>query len=129
MSCWVVPALAAEIWGISLQQVLDAIRAGSVPTRSSIGLTFVDVAPASPKLHPGCRPPAARPRTYRETALIDEPSAKDLGALNDESSGGSLADEKELTSTIDEHEEGRLDWRASRRAAAKLRRPPMHRAA
>jgi hypothetical protein len=115
MSCWVVPALAAEIWGIPLQRVLDAIRLGKLPTRSAIGLTFVDVAPGSPTAPTGYRPPAARPDTFTPAS----------GASPDQQE----MREQELLSTVDEYEEGKLDWRDARRSAARLRRAPRRMAA
>ena len=48
MACWVVPTVAAELWGVSLQQVLDAILSGAISSRQDSDFTFVDVAPGSP---------------------------------------------------------------------------------
>ena len=48
MSCWVVPSVAAELWGCTVDAVLNAIRNGKVPTKDDAGWTFVDVAPESP---------------------------------------------------------------------------------
>jgi hypothetical protein len=139
MSCWVVPALAAEIWGIPLKQVLEGIRTGKLPTRKDIGLTFVDVAPAGPKIRTGFRPPAARPNTFNAGDLAAELTASELSALsndNDTISGPTPVAEKlegdrdvELHSTVDAFEEGSLDWRQARRSASRLRRPPRRLAA
>jgi hypothetical protein len=131
MSCWVVPALAAEIWGIPLQQILNAIRSGKLPTKSAIGLTFVDVAPGGPTARTGYRPPAARPSTFTAAPLAGELTSDELNALSadaDPEEEPAVRDE-EITSTVDEHEEGVLDWRESRRSAGRLRRPPVRRAA
>ena len=48
MSCWVVPTLAAELWGIALHQVLDQILCyGKRLLAKRIGLGEVhDRAPA-----------------------------------------------------------------------------------
>lgn len=141
MSCWVVPALAAEIWGIPLQQVLEGIRTGKLPTRKDIGLTFVDVAPAGPKARTGYRPPAARPNTFTTADLAGELTESELSALSADEATINKAtpapfdqkqdDERdvELLSTVDEFEEGSLDWRQARRSASRLRRPPRRLAA
>ena len=132
MSCWVVPALAAEIWGIPLQQILDAIRTGKLPTRSDIGLTFVDVAPKGPKVRTGFRPPAAHPHTFTSAPLAEELSEAEVEALSERSTddGASPAErDEELLSTVDEYEDGKLDWRQARRSASRLRRPPRRLAA
>src|SRR4051812_34577767 len=69
MSCWVVPTVAAELWGVSVQQVLDAILSGSITSRHDSDFTFVDVAPGSPNVR--------RPKPFRNdpptfTAITDE---------------------------------------------------------
>jgi hypothetical protein len=69
MACWVVATVAAELWGVSLQQVLDAIRTGAISSRHDEDFTFVDVAPGSPTIR--------LPRTLRNvpptyTAVSDE---------------------------------------------------------
>jgi hypothetical protein len=45
MSCWVVPEIAADLWGIPLEQVLERISDGSVPTKREGDFVFVDVKP------------------------------------------------------------------------------------
>ena len=129
MSCWVVPALAAEIWGIPLQQILDAVRAGTLPTKDAIGLTFVDVAPTGPKVTTGYRPPAGRPETFTTAPLADELTHAEQHALTNDREAESPAREEEILSPVDEHEEGTLDWRTARRNASRLRRPPRRLAA
>jgi hypothetical protein len=51
MSCWVVPSVAAEFWGVSLDAVWARIYAGQVPHKRDGGFVFVDVAPWSADLH------------------------------------------------------------------------------
>jgi hypothetical protein len=132
MSCWVVPALAAEIWGIPLQQILDAIRSGKLPAKSAIGLTFVDVAPAGPKARTGFRPPAAAPNTFTSAPLADELSDAEVAALSHASTGDDASardGDEEILSTVDEYEDGKLDWRQARRSASRLRLAPRRLAA
>jgi hypothetical protein len=59
MSCWVVPSIAAELWGVAVDQVMNGISAGQIPSKIESGFTFVDVAPDSPKLQ--------TPRSLRNT--------------------------------------------------------------
>jgi len=44
MSSWVAPAVAAEIWGLSLEEVMRHIANGTVPSRTDGRFLFVDVA-------------------------------------------------------------------------------------
>jgi hypothetical protein len=60
MSCWVVPDVAAELWGISVEEVMESVRQGRIPSRREFHFLLVDVAPDSPRM------PAAKP------AMIDE---------------------------------------------------------
>ena len=43
MSSWVTPGVAAELWGVSLEQVLAAVADGSVPTRIDGYFLFVNL--------------------------------------------------------------------------------------
>ena len=64
MSCWVVPAIAAEVWGIPVIQVLERIRKGILPTKSELGFTLVDVAPGSPVMGKSAPAPAVHGPTF-----------------------------------------------------------------
>jgi hypothetical protein len=64
MSCWVVPALAAELWRMPLEQVMKLVRDGAVPTKQDEGFTFIDVAPLSPKIDSPSLKPGHRPPTF-----------------------------------------------------------------
>jgi hypothetical protein len=44
MSSWVAPAVAAEIWGVSVEEVMRHIADGTVPSRTDGRFLFVDVA-------------------------------------------------------------------------------------
>ena len=65
MPCWVVPVVAAELWGVSLDHVLRRIDDGTVPSRQEYGFTLVDVAPdgAAPPT-PARRPDEPPPLTF-----------------------------------------------------------------
>ena len=103
MSCWVVPTIAAEIWGVSLEQVLSGMKAGSIPSKEELGRMFVDVAPTSPKIETPRSMRAPAPPTY--TTVTTE----ELEALTIE----------------DDHTLDLGDWREAREAAQKRRRPPI----
>ena len=108
MSCWVVPSVAAELWGCTVDAVLNAIRDGNVPTKDDEGWTFVDVAPDSPKLETpkSMRPPA--PETY---SIVSHAEAVALHEGQDEASDM----------------EG--DWRSIRQTVASSRVAPLAKAA
>ncbi len=44
MSCWVAPAVAAEMWHCGIDQILEAVRNGSIPSRIEGGFLLVEVA-------------------------------------------------------------------------------------
>jgi hypothetical protein len=44
MSCWVVPAIAAELWGVTLAQVLAGVADGTVRWQREHGFLFVDAS-------------------------------------------------------------------------------------
>ena len=68
MPCWVVPVVAAELWGVSVDHVLRAVADGSVPSKQEYGFTVVDVVPDSNALPPR-RPDRPPPPTF---VLIEE---------------------------------------------------------
>lgn len=103
MSCWVVPSIAAEIWGVTVDQIIEGMKAGQIPSKSELGRTFVDVAPDSPVME-SPKPAGPRPATY--TVVTEEEQAALQGDLEDD--------------TIDLG-----DWREAREGAEKRRRPPL----
>jgi hypothetical protein len=109
MSCWVVPSVAAELWGCTVDAVLNAIRNGKVPTKDDAGWTFVDVAPESPTLE---TPKSVRPPTPETYSVI---SHAESIALN----RSQHREESEMTG----------DWRKVRKNVAASRRAPLAQAA
>ncbi|HEY7089095.1 MAG TPA: hypothetical protein VH518_13455 [Tepidisphaeraceae bacterium] len=105
MSCWVVPSVAAELWGISVERILEGTRAGEIPSKTELGRMFVDVAPDSPKLQ---TPKALRPPLPPTYTLV---TAAELEAL--------------LGHQEDEHTIELADFRAAREGSEKLRRRPL----
>lgn len=104
MSCWVVPSIAAELWGISVQQVYEQMRTGQIRSKVDAGFTFVDVAPHSPVFETPRKQHPTKPPTY--TVVASEQNS-------------SPQQSQEADETIDLG-----DWRQAREEAQKLRRPP-----
>ena len=107
MSCWVVPSVAAELWGIPVERIQAAIRDGGIGSKHENGFTFIDVAPDSPVLEfakPAEKDPA--PPTYRVV------THEEMVALV-----GDVAE-------VGEDETGVENWRVGRSEASRIRRPP-----
>jgi hypothetical protein len=106
MSCWVVPTVAAELWGVAVDTILDRARSGLVPSKTENGFMFVDVAPDSER----CTPPKGiRPPTF---TAVTEVKPGELRIAND-------AEESAPPPpvTLD-------DWRSGRVLASRTRKPP-----
>jgi hypothetical protein len=73
MSCWVVPAIAAEFWGVTLDVVWDRIHSDLVPHKSEQGFVFIDVDPWGPSTDPGHVPPP--------TFVMSQEPAEDVGSF------------------------------------------------
>jgi hypothetical protein len=78
MSCWVVPAIAAEFWGVPLDVVWDRISGDLVPHKMEDGFVFIDVDPWGPNIEGEATPP---PPTY---VLSDDVSAGEAPLSRDE---------------------------------------------
>lgn len=105
MSCWVAPTIAADLWGVSLEQIMDGMKSGSIPSRSESGFTFVDVAPHSPKV--------TTPKTLRE------PTPPTYSVLTDEETAALTDESPEEATTLTG------DWRDVRSQTERLRRAPI----
>lgn len=104
MSCWVAPSVAAELWGTTVAEVMERIRAGKVPSKVEYGFLVVDVAPGSPQfVRPAPPAPSARPP---QTAVAVAPTF---------SIGVRAAERPNQMDTA---------WKQARRAVAAARRPP-----
>ena len=115
MSCWVVPTVAAELWNVPVNDVLARIRRGILASKSEYGFMLVDVAPESPVFR---RPPhrsQPRPLTFKPAPREAAPAAfaGDEWPEPCEDEPATVADDSE-----------RLDWKAARLSAGRLRRPP-----
>jgi hypothetical protein len=151
MSCWVAPAVAAEMWHCSVEQVLAAVREGHVPSRVDgqfllVQVTFpgMEIPPPPRPLHPRQAQRSEELVTPQELAALSaapEPSESDesnsqknrKAPIPDpnrpwEVSGELDADEPPVEEeTLDENGTPGpdiSDWRTVRRQTARLRRPP-----
>jgi hypothetical protein len=120
MSCWVVPSIAAEFWGVSVAEVLEGIRSGKIASKAELGFTLVDVVPDSPRVETGFRRPATPPATYTETPSDELSEAEHLALEDVESAATTL----HPTATLKASSEERFDWRAARQSASRQRRSP-----
>ena len=105
MSCWVVPAVAADLWGMPLEQVLEAIRLGKVPSKEDYHFVLVDVAPDTAQADSPGRNAAPRPMTF---TLVTHEETDDVLAEDEANDDGDQS--------------GRLDWMRARRSV--VRQPP-----
>src|SRR5687768_6336715 len=133
MACWVVPAIAAEFWGVSIDHVMGQVRDGHVESKSEDGFLFVDVAPESLPFNaqPAAAPP---PPTY---ALVTREEIEALGVepeslvmrREEEADGPTDADDAVEEDPPDAetvvHADERPDWHLVRSTVARTRRPPM----
>lgn len=105
MSCWVVPSIAADLWGVTVQQILDGVKAGQISSKSDSGFTFIDVAPQSPKV--------STPKRFREPTppTFTVVTSQEITALTGE------PDDEETALTA--------DWRAVRSETGHRRRAPL----
>ena len=104
MSCWVVPSIAAELWGVSVPQILAQMNAGKLASKHEKGFTFVDVAQTvfEPDRQMKFTP---APPTYRVVGQ------EEIAAL--------LGDD-----AIDEDQDDAGDWPLAAAKRAGMRKPP-----
>jgi hypothetical protein len=134
MSCWVAPAVAAEMWHCAVEQVLEAVRNGSIPSRIEGGFLLVEVALGSvaepvkskrrfveePDVHLAL-PPIMAPAPPRGGDDIVTP--QEMAALEDWES----EDEEESPVLASAEESSKYDmsqWRQIRKATSRIRKPP-----
>jgi hypothetical protein len=119
MSSWVAPAVAAEIWGVSVDHVLDGIANGSIPSHVDGQFLFVDMAGIG---FPRCMP--------RSESVV---SSDELRALTFQPIGEPDALAAREEDMICDEEEGSSrdvgEWRTARQHASHTRRPPQSEAA
>jgi hypothetical protein len=118
MSSWVVPSIAAEIWNVSVDVILDWAKSGMLSSREVESFLFVDLAPAGEWVMPGNLPGHPTPPTY--SVLTSE----EMAALH------AGTEEEELGEPFEPEEIQRMNqpdisqWRTVRQKVATTRRPP-----
>lgn len=122
MSCWVVPTVAAEIWGISLDEVMQRVNKGLVVSKREYGFLLVDTAPLGPLFKSTAAEGKAKPRTWVAVqtwveALDDEEETIDDAGMDLAVDGDSIEEEPDDGIA--------LGWQQKRAVHARLRKPPM----
>jgi hypothetical protein len=137
MPSWVVPAVAAELWAVPLEQVMADAAAGRIPSRTDGGLLFVDIDPVPQASQPEAQPPHyRRSLAWAMGGASSQPivTAEERNALLDNS------DEKEDVQTTEAEDEGVPvddpppptpltsedvpNWNEVRSRVSRTRRPP-----
>ncbi|MGD0770530.1 MAG: hypothetical protein ABSB42_20280 [Tepidisphaeraceae bacterium] len=128
MSSWVAPSVAAEIWGISVEQILAGIADGSFQSYVDGQFLFVDLEGRGYSKPP--RSAAAEIVTEQELAALTYQPIDRQPQISPEEEEG-LRDTEGAASTTEDSdwmpEEDIRDvslWRTARQQAARLRRPP-----
>jgi len=119
MSSWVAPAVAAEIWGVSVEHVLDGIANGSIPSHVDGQFLFVDMAGigfprSTPRVQPVVSSDELRGLTFQPVVETDELAAREEDLISEEADGS--------------YRDVGL-WRTAREQASLTRRPPQAEAA
>ncbi|MGA2440663.1 MAG: hypothetical protein ABSH08_06880 [Tepidisphaeraceae bacterium] len=135
MSSWVAPSVAAEIWGISVEQILAGIADGSFQSYVDGQFLFVDLEGRGYSKPP--RSAAAEIVTEQELAALTFQPIDRQPQLSPEEEEG-LRDAEDADSTTEGAASPAQDsdwmpeedirdvslWRTARQQAARLRRPP-----
>ena len=74
MPGWVLPAVAAELWGVPIEQVMADVAAGRVTSRVEGEFIFVDVQPGSADESERAAATAPAPAPYRRSLAWSTPS-------------------------------------------------------
>lgn len=130
MSAWVAPSIAAEIWGISVDQVLAGIADGSIQSYVDGQFLFVDLGRHGlPKTMPR-ESKAEAVVTDEEIAALTfqpiDPASEPLSEIT--MSEPSVANE-EVLQVSEEDFGNNSDWRLAREQTSRLRKPPSAQAA
>jgi hypothetical protein len=117
MSCWVVPTIAAELWGVPVDQVLQRVRDGNLPYRVDAGFMFVDVAPPPP--------PTFTVLSEAEVDALADEVIEHLRERDAFEEAQAPEPESETQSPDDDEASEELgDWRAARLRVSRTRTPP-----
>jgi hypothetical protein len=121
MSAWVAPSVAAEMWGISVDEVLAGIADGSIQSYVDGQFLFVDLGRNSfPKTMPRESKPGPVVTQEELAALTFQPVERSPDSLPLESMP---VDDETLQVTDDDFHDV-TNWRTAREQTSRLRRPP-----
>ena len=126
MACWVVPAIAAELWGVPVSHVLARIDEGSLQSKTEAGFLFVDVLPDAPALAAGTAhepPPTYTVISDEEQEALETPAQEEVPVLAEVAEE---VDPDEVENPFDEQTPSfsAKDWRQVRSSIARTRKPP-----
>jgi hypothetical protein len=117
MACWVAPTVAAEYWNVPVEQVLERIARGEIPSKSLGSFTLVDIHPHTPE-------PGGNATLSRAEVKVLVGGAEELAAAQSAAYGADAV--------LDEIEQAALrdagDWRAARKMSGAKRRAPARKA-
>jgi len=126
MASWVAPAIAAEIWGVSVDQILAGIADGSIASQVDGQFLFVNVAANGYARSAPSPAPVHHPDLSKEelAALTFEPIPQtDFPPIPDDP-------QRELTEAEEDDSARDISqWRISRLQTSRIRRPPLAQAA
>lgn len=127
MPCWVAPSIAAEIWGVPIELIMQRIKSGQIASKWDEGFLVVDVAPEAPVMK---RPPHLRPPTFtlitgdEMLALLDAADVAEMGVEQPPPQITLEPDVEELPPGLDEESPNFSNWREARRRTSRTRIPP-----
>ncbi len=128
MGCWVVPTIAAELWGVPLSHVLECLRQGRLTSKIDEGFVLIDADPRGIAVRqPAQYTAAEHPATYEalsqeELDGLSEPSAGGEAAL----AVGTVASADELDcAELEQENASPLNWRQVRQRVSRLRKKAM----
>ncbi|HEY1922121.1 MAG TPA: hypothetical protein VGG44_05095 [Tepidisphaeraceae bacterium] len=141
MSSWVAPGIAAEIWGVSIDHVLDGIANGSIPSYVDGQFLFVDMAgigfprttPRPQVIEPDITDAEIEALTFQPAGDYTKPVSSNDDTIIDD--GILMADEEMIAEEGEIFEEDEdstrdvSDWRSARDQTSRIRRPPQSEAA
>jgi hypothetical protein len=136
MPSWVVPTVAAEYWGVPVEQVMADVAGGRIISRTEGGFLFVDVdpareiaaAPAVAAARPAYRRPLAwTPTTHLTPEPVVTAAERDalLASADDMKPRDRDAFAEEEPAPVALTADDIPDWEQVRARVSRTRRPPV----
>jgi len=123
MSSWVAPSVAAEIWGISIEQILAGVADGSFQSYVDGQFLFVDLEGrgfSKPPRSEACENIV----TEQELAALTFQPIDRQPRISPQEEEEALLDTEDAASMPEEDSRDVALWRTARQQSARLRRPP-----